>query len=132
MLISDWSSDVCSADLAVLTQKERQIPFLPLAAIPTLPQLSDQVFRQIIGQPAGRFGNDRDEIAMDAGFFLKLAQRRIARVLALVDAALGHLPRLGGVIDALADEHESLAVAQHDADAGTLGDRKSTRLNSSH
>ena len=41
--------------------------------------------------------------------------------LTLVDPALRHLPRLKTVIDALADEHLAVAVEEHDARAGAIG-----------
>src|SRR3546814_8147672 len=45
-------------DVGIGTQKAREIPFLPLAAIPPLPELSDQILGQVVGQQAGRFGDD--------------------------------------------------------------------------
>src|SRR3546814_6339684 len=96
MRISDWSSDVCSSDLidvGIGTQKAREIPFLPLAAIPPLPELYDQILGPVVGQPAGRFGDDLHQPGGDSGFLLHFAERGDAGLLALVDTALGHLPR---------------------------------------
>ena len=71
--------------------------------------------------PVGRFGDDLDKVRRNAGFFGQFAQRGGLRVLAGVDAALGHLPRLDLAIEALADKGHPGGVEQHDADAGAIG-----------
>jgi hypothetical protein len=48
-------------------------------------------------------------------------RRFTAGDLAVVDAALRHLPAFDGLVDALADEHQPFPVEQHDADAGPIG-----------
>src|SRR3546814_16760897 len=94
MRISDWSSDVCSSDLVGIgTQKAREIPFLPLAAIPPLPELSDQILGQAGGQPAGRFGHDLQQPGDVSDLLLHSPERRDAGLLALVDTALGDRKR---------------------------------------
>ena len=62
----------------------------------------------------------------DAGFLVELAQRRLVGILAVVDAALRHLPDVGGVgvlgpVGAAADEDEAVAVEHHHAGAGPVG-----------
>ena len=59
----------------------------------------------------------QDTCLAGADLFLELAQGRFLRRLAVVDAALRHLPAFDGLVDALADEDEALAVDQHHADA---------------
>src|SRR3954462_15759662 len=66
--------------------------------------------------------------ALDAGLFPELAQRGIAQILALVDAALRHLPvearqdDLGSVaLEAVSDQHAAIGIEQRDSDIGTVG-----------
>src|SRR5436190_18737327 len=65
-------------------------------------------------------GDLLDEARRDARFFLKLAQRAVPAVLALVQPALRHLPRLVAIIDPPADPHEPLGVDQHHSDPATI------------
>jgi hypothetical protein len=74
--------------------------------------------RHVIGEPARAFRQDLRLVG--AGFFFELAQRRLARTFALVDAALRHLPVVAGGVDAPADEHQVAAVEQHDAHSGAI------------
>src|SRR3546814_1724369 len=96
MRISDWSSDVCSADLrndelfelvefgpapgakflvlrmdvdvAVLAHETHQEPALALAAILATPHLADQMVGQVIKIFLAAARDDVDEAAVDAGF----------------------------------------------------------------
>src|SRR5215467_3499424 len=74
---------------------------------------------KIVGEPVGMLAQDLG--VARAGFFFELAESRGARIFALVDPALRHLPSLERLIDALADENVPVAIEQHDADAGTIG-----------
>ena len=77
-----------------------------------------QIARQLIGQPVARLGEDLG--LMRADFFVQLAHCRVARRLALVDAALRHLPGARR-IDTPADEDAVVGRQQHDADAAPIG-----------
>src|SRR6185369_10082126 len=110
-------------DLTVTAGEARGEPLLRLAAIAPAPRLPDELFRQIVTVPFRRFRDDG--CGADRGFLRKLAQRRIARIFALIDAALRHLPPLPvafgvGYVGAPADPHEAIAIEQHDADAGPI------------
>src|SRR4051812_17942548 len=60
-------------------------------------------------------------LAPGAGFLAQLAQHRVVGILALVDAALGHLPEIAFlVVDPLADERLARGVDQHHPDAGAV------------
>ncbi len=71
--------------------------------------------------PAGGFGEDFGLVG--AGLFVQLAQRRLARGFAGVDAALRHLPRRqpGRHVNAPADEDIARRVQQHDPDRRPIG-----------
>src|SRR3546814_19381519 len=59
---------------------------------------------------------------MDAGFLAEFAYRRFLGLLAVVDPALRHLPRLARGIEPLADEDAAVAVGEHDTRAGAVGE----------
>ena len=68
--------------------------------------------RQVVVEPVGNFAELLDR--RDVGFFVQFAQCGRPRVLALVDAALRHLPDMREIdvlrpLGAPADEHEALA-----------------------
>src|SRR3546814_3120914 len=65
--------------------------------------------------------DDVDEAAVDAGFLAQLAERRGFGILAGVDSALRHLPRLARCIESLADEDAPVALGQHPPRAGAVG-----------
>src|SRR5690606_35401866 len=74
--------------------------------------------RQVVADPIAALG---DDLCLGrADLLLQLAQRRGARVLAFVDAALRHLPSLGTLVDAAADEDEVVIVDQQDTDAWSI------------
>src|SRR3546814_7370152 len=61
------------------------------------------------------FAAARDDFyqsAMDAGFLAEFADRRFLGLLAAVDPALRHLPRLARGIEPLADEDAAVAVGE--------------------
>jgi hypothetical protein len=74
--------------------------------------------RQIVFQPFAEFAEELGIVRAD--FFLQLAERGLERRFAFVDAALRHLPAFDRLVDALADEHQPLAIEQHHADAGPV------------
>src|SRR3546814_258482 len=59
---------------------------------------------------------------MNAGFLAEFADRRFLGFLAVVDSALRHLPRLARRIEPLADEDTAVAVGEHHARAGAVGE----------
>src|SRR5688572_5960537 len=110
-------------DVAVGAEEAECEPFLALAAEPALPDLRHQLGRQIVLQPILALADEARAVGAD--LLAHLAPGGLQRLLALVDAALRHLPGRAGVVDALGHEHLALLVDQHDADArpvGQLGD----------
>src|SRR3546814_9690178 len=148
MRISDWSSDVCSSDLAILGEQ------LPVAA--------DRIFLRAAHDrhPFGRLLGDEFQIIAGAREISRqilavrgeaheekvaeaIEARRMAELLARIVLVVGGItsmawhnhqpPRVGehpAMIHALEGRRGSLALAADDRTA--MGDRKSTRLNSSH
>src|SRR3546814_13133317 len=57
MRISDWSSDVCSSDLAILFADQRRI--VELLALGIAPQLGADVLVQPLGERLGKAVGDR-------------------------------------------------------------------------
>ena len=111
-------------DLALVAGEAQREPFLRLAAIFALPGLADDLARDVVGQPIVDLAELLDRA--DVGLLVELAQRRRLWILALVDAALRHLPGMRlvdvlGPVDAPADEDAGLAVEHHHADAGAIG-----------
>jgi hypothetical protein len=109
----------------VLAEESREEPGLALAAVLALPQLADQRIGQVVEELFGRLGDDGDVLFAQPRLLAQLAQRSDAQVLALVDAALRHLPGVTFlVVDPLADEGVTIAVDQHDPHAGAIGQRR--------
>ena len=74
---------------------------------------ADDLARDVVGEPLVDLAELLDRA--DVGLLVELAQRRRPRVLALVDAALRHLPGVRvvdvfGPVEAAPDEHQTLAV----------------------
>ncbi len=87
---------------------------------------ADQMCGQIVIDPILRLGKQGD--GAHPRFLVKLAIGSRKRLLALVDAALGHLPELRRTVKfavALADAptrpDKAFMVQNHDADAGAIG-----------
>src|SRR3546814_3739327 len=102
--ISDWSSDVCSSDLAV-----QPAPQQPFAAAP--PDL------HLVRQREGEFGDARIEKGR-AAFDAMRHQAAVELAQEIVRQPVGDVGRLRHL--------------QPAAPLNSGGDRKSTRLNSSH
>ena len=103
-LVAARAGDV---DLAFVAGKAQCEPFLRLPAILALPGLAEDVARDVVGQPVRDLAKLLDRA--DVGLLVELAQRRLVGVLALVDAALRHLPGVSfvdvfGPVGAPADE----------------------------
>src|SRR6185312_2942746 len=109
-------------DIAVVAGEAHGEPFLALAAILAVKGHAHQMWRQIIGHPVGHLAND-PRVA-GAGLFLQFAQRRCFWLFALVDAALGHLPALDGLVDPFAHKHQALAVQKHHTHGGPVRKRR--------
>src|SRR5207248_1107921 len=84
------TAGVLHIDFRVLAGEAERKPFLPLAAIASLPGSPSHRARDIIGQPIADLGELLDRA--DAGLLIKLAFGRFPGVLARIDAALWHLP----------------------------------------
>src|SRR3990172_10676675 len=111
-------------DIAILAHEAHGEPFLRLPAIASAEGAANEMPRQLISEPTAMLGDDHGLVG--AGFFLELAQRRDARLLAPVDPALRHLPHARrafveiGRIHALAGEYEPIRIDEHDAYAGAI------------
>jgi hypothetical protein len=112
-------------DFALRTFEARGKPHLLLSPIASFPGNAEEFVRNIVCKPIAR---PREyAYRAHAGFLLKLAPRRVLRILALIEAALRHLPpspgpfRLFRVICAPADKGVVVAVQQHHADARPVG-----------
>ena len=111
-------------DFTFLPGKAHRKPFLRLSAIFALPGPADQLTGNVVAQPFGDFAEPLDRA--DIGFLVQFAQRGRPGVLAGIDAALRHLPGMPNIdvlrsVDALADKRAAVAIEQHNADAGTVG-----------
>src|SRR6185312_15457779 len=117
-------------DFGVLAGEAHREPFLALAAIAALPGTPGDRARDVVDQPVADFGELLHR--PHAGLHVELAAGGIPGVFAGIDAALRHLPDMG-VVDMLdaagtaADEDQPVAVDQHDADAGAIGQILITR-----
>src|SRR3546814_1524434 len=104
MRISDWSSDVCSSDLRPGAAEERDTGARPV------PQ------RISAAQARGRARSLQDVV------------RRYVVTVTQLDRSRGHHPSRTGRTDMTDDPMNATSPAVRP----TVGDRKSTRLNSSH
>ncbi len=107
-------------------------PALGLAAEATLPEPRHELARQVIGQPDGALAQDIDPAGGEADLLGQLAQSGVARALARVDPALRHLPGVGRVVDALSGKDQAMAVQQHHANAGPVGQRLDLAFGQAH
>src|SRR3546814_1344763 len=114
MRISDWSSDVCSSDLARPTPSSSP----DRRRSPTMPSVGE--IRIVAGERLGIF----------AGLLSKLLLRElfVACLFEIIVIAAGLRAIVGDLLDLFVD---ALALA-FPAGSAFAGDRKSTRLNSSH
>jgi hypothetical protein len=64
-----------------------------------------------------RFRDDLDMVTPDASFLAQFAQSGCLLILAIVDAALRHLPSLDFAVDPLSDEDLPIHVDEHHTDA---------------
>src|SRR3546814_8978764 len=111
MRISDWSSDVCSSDLS--DQVERAVVHHPPLRVP---RLGPGIGVEQIGEGERPVGDAPQHLKRITVLDADIAERRM-------------LPMIAGDMD------ERLCDAVDEgfgADEAMVGDRKSTRLNSSH
>src|SRR3546814_970626 len=140
MRISDWSSDVCSSDLAIVDQPARP------------PDLRHHAVAGVVAQRAGDTSDLRSFADVDAGradrdalVAIDAVAEGVGILLGLLDAAarlaapalVGHEKRFfvhHRGLDARPGTHiDAHLLAQETAkNKGRRGDRKSTRLNSRH
>src|SRR3546814_9073528 len=97
-------------DVAVRAHETHQEPVLALAAIFAAPHLADQMIGQFVEIFFAAARDDFYQSAMDAGFLTEFADRRFLGLLAVVDPALRHMPRLARGIEPLADEDAAVEV----------------------
>src|SRR5882724_4658183 len=110
-------------DLAVLAGEAERVPLLRLAAIPALPGLAADLLRNVVDEPTPDLTELFDRL--DAGLLVEFAQCRRIGFLAVIDAALRHLPDVGpvdvlGAVGAAADENKALAIDDTQAGAGAI------------
>jgi hypothetical protein len=101
-------------DVAVAPDHAQQVPDLLLPAVGAAPVAPHPFRRHLVAQPMTRAPEYADVIRRQADLLLELAVHRPLRRLAVLDAALGKLPRV--LVDALAPEHLVAAVGEDDAD----------------
>ena len=77
------------------------------------------MWRQIVGEPFVKLAQEFRLARPD--LLLEFAKRCLFRSLAVVNAALRHLPAFYRLIDTLADKDEALSAQQHDAYAWPVG-----------
>src|SRR5436309_1686504 len=114
-----------NVDFAVVAGKAQRVPLLRLPAEAALPGVLRDIGRQVVRQPFGDLAELLDRA--DVGLLAEFTQCRRPWVLALVDAALRHLPHMREVdvlrpLGTPPDEDESVAVEHHGADAGAIGE----------
>src|SRR3546814_1391093 len=113
MRISDWSSDVCSSDLAADHGARGGARY---------------AFRRGLGRPARMQGNQRDRHAEHHAF-----DYAVQDIVEYIDAVLHLRPERAGVYTNKQYAHDPPADdAHHGKYRSQNRDRKSTRLNSSH
>ena len=109
-------------DIRILAEEAPEEPVLFLPAILALPHPAEQFGRQVVEIGLRGLRDHLDQVRRDAHFLLQFAQGGLAHVLAFVDPALRHLPEaVGRGVDPLADKDKALAVHQHEAGAGAIG-----------
>src|SRR5687767_7403431 len=107
------ATGVLDVDLAVGAGEAQRVPLLLLPAIFSSPSEADDLAPNVIGEPLG----DLAELlhGADTGFLIKLAQRGLVGILALVDAALRHLPDMRGFFFIDPSTTEIYTLSLHDA-----------------
>src|SRR5690606_31041738 len=109
-------------DVGVASGEADEVPGLPLALEPPAPELAVQFGRKVVKQLLGQPGEDLEVLGPRADFLAELAKHRRVDILAVVDAALRHLPPVAfAVVNPLADESLAPCVDQHHADAWAIG-----------
>src|SRR5690606_23544872 len=88
--------------------------------ISAAPHLADQMVGQVVEIFLAAARDDLDQPAMHPSFLAEFTDRRRLGVLAVIDAPLWHLPRLGRRIESLADEDAASAIGEHHARAGAI------------
>src|SRR3546814_3048821 len=130
MRISDWSSDVCSSNLAAALHADARAYRIDAAVIADHADLRART-------RVARGGLDLDDAVIDFGHFLReqlLHKVGVGAGQENLRAAVFAAHRQDQRADAVADAHQfarDLLVAADHA-FGAAKDRKSTRLNSSH
>ena len=114
-----------NVDFAFRADEAHREPFLRLAAIFAFPDLAHDVARNIVVQPIRNLADALHRA--DVGLLAQFPQRRRPRLFTVIDAALRHLPSMGevdmlGPFNAAADKNLAVAIEQHDADTGTIGE----------
>jgi ribokinase len=108
-------------DFGIAAGKAHRKPFLTLAAVAAAPHMAGDLPGQVVMVPEAALGEYFGLVGAD--LLGELAQRRLARRLAGVDAALRHLPggEAGRHIDAPPHKDETGRIDQHDADPRPVG-----------
>src|SRR3990170_1975804 len=105
-------------DVAIAAHHAQQVPDLLLAAVGAAPVAAHPFLGHLVAQPVARTPENADVIRLEADLLIEFAVHRPLRRLAVLDAALGKLPRV--LVDALAPEHLVAAVGEDDADVRAI------------
>jgi len=112
-------------DVAVAADQAQQEPDLLLAAVGAAARFaarpvvaSHPLLRHLVAQPLARAPEDAHVGVLQPDLLPELAVHGLQRGLAVLDAALGELPRV--LVHALAPEHLVPLVGKDDADVRTI------------
>src|ERR1041384_1360106 len=117
--------------VAVAPRHAQQVPdlLLPAVGAARLLRAAHPLLRHLVAQPVARAAEDAHVRALQPDLLLELAEHRLQRGFAVLDAALGKLP--GVLVHALAPEHLVSLVGKDDADVrpvAFLVEHRSTAL----
>src|SRR3546814_8156099 len=128
MRISDWSSDVCSSDLATLCPRAGLSPAGPARRKP-MPSFSESLEKTLHNALKAASERHHEYATLEHLLSALIDDEHAAEVMRACGVALDELQ--SAVVHYLDTELDSLKVEGH-SDPSPTRDRKSTRLNSSH
>ena len=103
--------------VAIASHQLQQEPDLLLAAVVATRVTPNEVVGHLVAQPVACARDDANMVRQQPHFFVELAEHRLLRRLAVIDAPLRELPGVGA--DPFAPKHLVFLVEQDDADVGS-------------